>query len=435
MRSFEAHKKVLHCLGSLVFKDERIVLPKALRSTALQSAHGGHVGEMAMKRIMRQFFWWPKMSAEVSKFVKNCDICAMLSKRNPPVPLKSREMPDGPWEIIQIDFVNVPNFGTGEFLVVVDIYSRYLTVVEMKAMDATSTNAALHAVFQTWGLPVIMQSDNGPPFQSSTFNTFWEEKGVIIRKAIPLSPQSNGAVERQNQGVIKTLAASKLEGKNWRMALQEYVHRHNTLIPHSRLGVTPFELMTGWKYRGFFPSLWRDCEHNSIDPIDVRERDAVTKLSSKKYADTTRGAKDSNIAVGDIVLLAQQRKSKTDPTFSSERYRVIAKEGPKVVVMSKTGVQYARNVRDIKAAPELHDADEQADGEAFEHSGNADLDLSECTDSTGVPNPTRREPLATSEAACSSAPALICPQPRILRDRDDIKRPRKFDDFVCCVFH
>lgn len=66
IRPYEAQKKKLHSLGSLIFNDERVILPRSLRGKALNSAHGEHVGEVAMKRIMRQFFWWPKMSSEVT---------------------------------------------------------------------------------------------------------------------------------------------------------------------------------------------------------------------------------------------------------------------------------------------------------------------------------------------------------------------------------
>ncbi|XP_055614201.1 uncharacterized protein K02A2.6-like [Uranotaenia lowii] len=150
---------------------------------------------------MREFFWWPGMAKEVEEFVKSCDTCILLSKKGPPQPLSSREMPENPWEIIQIDFLSIPGSGTGEFLVVLDIYSRYLSVVEVKQMDADHKNAALCDIFQRWGLPRVLQSDNGPPFQSNAFISFWEQKGVKVRKAIPLSPQTNGAVERQNSGI------------------------------------------------------------------------------------------------------------------------------------------------------------------------------------------------------------------------------------------
>lgn len=149
----------------------------------------------------------------------------------------------------------------------------------MRQTDSASTNAALCEVFKLWGCPLIIQSDNGPPFQSSSFISFWENKGVRVRKAIPLSPQSNGGVERQNQGILKAVSASKIDGQNWRRALQNYVHRHNTIVPHARLGVTPFELMVGWKFRGTFPSLWSTSK---MDRIDIRERDAEFKLMSKK---------------------------------------------------------------------------------------------------------------------------------------------------------
>lgn len=351
LRKFEAQKKSLHFLGSLVFKDDRTVLPKDLRMKAMTSAHGGHVGEVAMKRIMREFFWWPGMSKEVVLFVKNCETCAVYARKNPPVPLSSRKLPNGPWEVIQIDFLSIPSFGSGEFLVILDTYSRYLTVIEMKHTDSNSTNAALNQVFQKWGCPLVIQSDNGPPFQSSTFIDCWESKGIKIQKSIPLCPQTNGAVERQNQGIIKAVAASRTDGENWKVALQRYVHHHNTLIPHSRLGVTPFEMLVGWKYRGTFPSLWSDASSKTLDREDIRDLDSEAKLVSKRYADMARGAKESDIGIGDVVLMAQQRTSKVQPTFNSERFTVIAREGAKVVLISKGGVQYSRNIRDIKRAP------------------------------------------------------------------------------------
>lgn len=349
LRGYEAQRKQIHKLGSLLCKDDRIILPANLRRRAMESAHGGHIGEVAMKRIMREFFWWPKMSKETENFVKSCETCVLLSKQNPPVPLASRELPEGPWEILQIDFLSVPGFGTGEFLMVIDTYSRFLSVTEMQRTNADATNTALIQLFKRWGFPRIIQSDNGPPFQSSAFCEFWEAKNVKVRKSIPLSPQSNGMIERYNQPVIKTLSAAKLEGRSWRLALDTFVHNHNTLVPHSRLKVTPFELLVGWKFRGTFPSLWG--KDKDLDRVDVREADAEQKLTSSKHADQARGAMPSDVRVGDRVFLKQQKKTKSDATFGSEKYTVLAQDGSKVVICSENGVQYTRSVNDLKKVP------------------------------------------------------------------------------------
>lgn len=70
LSKYEAQRKTLHALGTLVFKDNQIVLPESLRLKALQTAHAGHIGEVAMKRIMREYFWWPGMSTATENFAK-----------------------------------------------------------------------------------------------------------------------------------------------------------------------------------------------------------------------------------------------------------------------------------------------------------------------------------------------------------------------------
>lgn len=182
--SYEAQLRDLRVLEPMLFKEDKIVLPLNLHSKAIEEAHKGHIGGPAMKKILREYFWWPGMSGDVEKFVKNCNTCVVISKRNPPIPLSSRQLPEGPWEIMQVDFLAVPGCGFGEFMVLVDTYSRYLTVVEMRSTDAKSTNEALQKVFYTWGLPLILQSDNGPPFQSGEFIRFWEQKGVKVKKKV-----------------------------------------------------------------------------------------------------------------------------------------------------------------------------------------------------------------------------------------------------------
>lgn len=75
LRGYEAQRNQIHKLGALLCKDDRIILPKDLRQRAMESAHGGHIGVVAMKRVLRDFFWWPQMSKQAEKFVKSCETC------------------------------------------------------------------------------------------------------------------------------------------------------------------------------------------------------------------------------------------------------------------------------------------------------------------------------------------------------------------------
>lgn len=370
LRRYESQSKHLRVMDPIVFKDHLIVLPTSLRGRALEAAHQGHLGCGATKRILREFFWWPNMTKEAENYVMRCETCLSISRKNPPVPLCSRLLPNGPWEILQIDFLFIPGCGSGHLLMCVDTYSRYLHVVEMRQTDAKHTNAVLCKIFAVWGLPLVLQSDNGPPFQSSEFVDYWEEKGVRVHKSIPLSAQSNGSVERQNQGVIKALSAARAENTSWKVALENYTHVHNTRKQHSRLGVTPFELLVGWRYRGTFPSLW-DTKP-VLDRNDVQENDTFSKLVSKQYADKHRGAKESDIAVGDRVVVAIAQRTKTDPSFSNEKYTVLTRQGAKVVIRGDDGVQFSRNVQDVKRIPVAaeHSREETTGNENTQNEGS-----------------------------------------------------------------
>ena len=72
------------------------------------------------------------------------------------------------------------------------------------------------------------------------------------------------------------------------------------------------------------PSL---AETKNVD--DVRDKDAEKKGKDKEYADAKRNAVESDIAVGDQVLLRQKQDNKLTTPLAPDVYKVI--EMPKTI--------------------------------------------------------------------------------------------------------
>ncbi|XP_055625394.1 uncharacterized protein K02A2.6-like isoform X1 [Toxorhynchites rutilus septentrionalis] len=324
---YQAFEKELAVIEGIVVRDDRIVLPTKLRQRALRIAHRGHPGVVAMRRNIREKMWWPCMDRDVANVVQECAGCAAVSKQHPPEPLIRKEMPERPWQEIEIDFFSANECAT--FLVIVDYYSRFLRVIEMKSTTAAKTIEALKGVFREQSDPETVPSDNGPPFASEEFTGYCKGRNIRLIRTIPYWPQMNGLVERQNQGILRTLRIAKATNCDWRKAIQDYMYMFNT-TPHSVTEKSPMELMTGRPVKDLLPSLRTD-PHWRRD-AEVRERDAMKKKLGKHYADKRRHAKPSDIEVGDSVMMKNYETGKLEPKFRLEKFTVLKKNGSDTVV-------------------------------------------------------------------------------------------------------
>lgn len=343
---YQAFVKELGVTSGIVVRDERIVLPSNLRAKALDIAHRGHPGVVAMRRNLREKVWWPGMDGDVLERIQECAGCIAVNPQGPPEPMQRKEMPERPWQEIAIDFFSAKECAT--FLVVVDYFSRFLKVIEMKSTTAAKTVEALEEIFIEQTYPETVRSDNGPPFSSEEFANFCAGKNIRLIRTIPYWPQMNGLVERQNQGILRALRIAKATKSDWRKAIKEYVYMYNT-TPHSVTGKAPMELLTGRPIKDLLPSLRTDPTWYRDEA--VREKDAVAKLKGKIYADHRRHAKTSEIKEGDIVVLKNYEPGKLEPKFKLDRFTVIRKTGNDTIVRNQEGVTYRRCVTHLKKWP------------------------------------------------------------------------------------
>jgi hypothetical protein len=189
-----------------------------------------------------------------------------------------------------------------------------------------------------------MKSDNGTQFTSAEFKDYCTLINVEHVKITARWPQANGEVERQNRSILKRLKIAQAEKRDWKSALTTYLLAYRS-TPHNTTGVSPAELLFSRKIRTKLPDF---VQRESKPDVLVRDRDSEQKAKGKLWADDSRGAKTSEIDLGDKVLVRQDRHDKLTTTFNPTPHTVVSKAGNSTIVQAPTGEQYSRNTHHLK---------------------------------------------------------------------------------------
>ena len=226
------------------------------------------------------------------------------------------QMPKSQWEVLNIDFYGP--LPTGEYLlVVIDRYSRFPEVEIVSSTKAPVIIPRLDKIFAVHGIPAILRSDNGPPFNGEEYSRYVQTLGIKAEWSTPKWPQGNATVERFMQTLGKALKTAKLDGRPWRQELQRFLLHYRT-TPHSTTGVPPAELLFNRTVRGKLPVLKKRVVRRHSE---ARKMDEKRQSYNKQYADEKRHAKESSIKVGDCVLIRQERRNKLTSNYNSEQWR------------------------------------------------------------------------------------------------------------------
>lgn len=338
----------LRVTKGVLLRNHQIVVPAELRHRALEISHTSHPGAVTMKRALRDRVWWSGLDADVASHIKGCLSCTMVARDDPPEPMKRTEMPRGPWEFVAIDFYS-PTELKEKILVITDYYSRLVQCLPVRTNDSNETTKALDQTFRVLGYPARMQADNGSPFQSDAFSGWCTQRGIDLVHSAPYWAQQNGQVERMMKNLTRAIATAKVEKKDWKPALQDFVQAYNSR-PHSTTQETPNKLMFNRNLRGLLP-MW-ETERNNLDE-ETRDQDKISKFNGKKLMDKKRHAKVSDKQVGDFVLIHSKATGKLAPRFDNTEYEVINRSGGELTLRGPHQNIVKRNVAHVKKIPEL----------------------------------------------------------------------------------
>ena len=112
-----------------------------------------------------------------------------------------------------------PSYSTLKFMQ----YSRYPVVEFVGSTSEKVTIPVFKRVFDTYGVPKEIKSDNGLPFNNHKFEEYLQEEGFKHRKVTPGWAEANGDVERFMQRIKKTARIAALEGKQVRYKVRRGV--------------------------------------------------------------------------------------------------------------------------------------------------------------------------------------------------------------------
>jgi putative transposase len=153
-----------------------------------------------------------------------------------------------PNDVWTTDFKGEFRLGPGPYcypLTVLDAQSRYL--LGCRALLSTATvpvKVVFTRLFERFGLPEVIRSDNGVPFASSnslarlsTLSVWWIRLGIRPERIAPGHPQQNGQHERMH----KTLKAEATRPPSASLRDQQtrfdrFRREYNSVRPHEALG-------------------------------------------------------------------------------------------------------------------------------------------------------------------------------------------------------
>ena len=193
----------------LCLKGTRACIPPELLKRTLADLHGAHQGVNRMQAQAREAVYWPGIDSDISDYISWCTICTKHKASLPAQPMLPRNIPDGPWQDIAMDYMT---HKCHEYLIICNTFSKYPFVFKVTSKSAQSLCMCLLELVLQYGPPMSLSTDNGPPFASDELTEFLTCHCITHHTSSPHFPRSNGFIERQVR-TIKTALNTSLPAK------------------------------------------------------------------------------------------------------------------------------------------------------------------------------------------------------------------------------
>ena len=231
MRVIPTYKQDLELKNGLLYRKVKLqnhdrvihqfVLPENYRKRVIMALHDdfGHLGMEKMLGLLKDRFFWLKMSKDVRQYIRTCGSCIRFKQ-----PVEKAEMKpilcSYLMELVHIDFLTVGHPKSERqinLMVITDHFTRYAQAYVTPNQTAPVVAKTLWEQFLThYGWPSKILTDQGKSFENNLFGELCALAQVQKLRTMPYRPQSNGSCKRFNQMLIRMLGTLPQHAKrNW----------------------------------------------------------------------------------------------------------------------------------------------------------------------------------------------------------------------------
>jgi hypothetical protein len=181
--------------GLLIYKSNRIVIPRQHREEILALLHIAHAGIVRTRKLAQQNYFWPGMNNDIKLMIDRCDACQELRPSQPQEPLQLIPRPTIAMQSVSCDLAEKSG---STYLILVCRYSGYPFVHQLKTLVTSSITTRLNKWFLEYGFPRRLLSDGGPQFRAD-FNTYCNQHYIDHILSSPRMPSQMVWLNRQSK--------------------------------------------------------------------------------------------------------------------------------------------------------------------------------------------------------------------------------------------
>ena len=272
IRQFFSFRECLAVEDGVIFKGRQVVIPRPVQQNILQQLHTSHQGIRKTQALARESVYWPGINTQIETMINACQICQKHQPQQQPQEAVHHNIPPLPWWKIASDMCQV---GDKTYLVIVDYYTKYPIVIEMRSTTSAAMAAHFKSVRALFGCPRILVSDNGPQYVGPAMQEFTASWGIQHITLSPRYPKSNGLAERTVGTVKRIIRKCAESGTDLRMSLL-----HLRATPIDDKTASPAELLFGRPITTNIPSRQEPQENDLITRNHLTERLETTSGKS-----------------------------------------------------------------------------------------------------------------------------------------------------------